>query len=83
MQEDDTLPRCGEVTDGLLELRGAELAMVAAKHEQVGLGKEREGFLQVRRRSDIVTGGLRLQRIGAEEERGEVVRATSTSEEHA
>ena len=49
MQKDDALPGCREVADGLLELRRTELAMVTAEHEQVGLGKEREGFLQVRR----------------------------------
>ena len=49
MQKDDALPGCREVADGLLELRRTELAMVTAEHEQVGLGKEREGLLQVRR----------------------------------
>ena len=82
MQQDDALAGRREVADGFLEFRRTELAMVATEDEQVRLGQQSEGLLQVRRGSDVVTGGPGGQRIGAEEERGEVMRAAGAGEEH-
>ena len=83
MQEDDALPGRGEVPDGLLELRRPELGMIAAEHEEVRLRKQREGLLEVRRRGDVITGGLGGQRVGTEEEGREVVRTAGAGDEHA
>ena len=82
MEQDDALPRRAEVSDGLLELRRAELTMVAAEDEQVGLRKQREGLLEVRGRGDVITGGLGRQGVGSEEERREVMGTAGAGEEH-
>ena len=82
MEEDDAFARRGEGTDGLLELRRAELTMVTAEDEQVGFGKQREGLLEVRGRGDVITGGLGRQGVGSEEERREVMRTAGACEEH-
>ena len=83
MQENDALPGGGEVTDGLLELRGAKLAVVTAEEEEVGLREQLKGLLEIRGRGDVITGGFDHLCIRAEEELREVVRATSTGHEDA
>ena len=76
MQEDDALPCGGEVTDGFLELRRAELGVIAAEEEKVSLREQLEGFLEVRGRGYVIASGLNQLTIGTEEELREVVRAT-------
>ena len=83
MQEDDALPRSDEVADGLLEFGRAELSMVAAEQEEVGLREEFEGLLEVRGRGDIIAGVLGDLAVGPEEELREVMRTAGPGHEDA